>query len=99
MTVLSRIIMLVVAGSSPALAQSVTAGNLKLEGIVAFTEGPAWHPSGNVYFTDIANNRIMRRDPKGTPASLLTISSSPKFAFRLEGLTANKKIRRNRYIF
>ena len=63
---LSRIIMLVVAGSSPALAQSVTEGNLKLEGIVAFTEGPAWHPSGNVYFTDIANNRIMRRDPKGT---------------------------------
>lgn len=33
------------------------------EGIVAFTEGPAWHPSGNVYFTDIYNNRIMRRDP------------------------------------
>ena len=38
---------------------------LKLEGAVAFTEGPAWHPSGNVYFTDIANNRIMRPDPKG----------------------------------
>jgi gluconolactonase len=39
---------------------------LKLEGGVAFTEGPAWHPTGNVYFTDIANNRIMRRDPKGS---------------------------------
>ena len=38
---------------------------LKAEGRVAFTEGPAWHPSGNVYFSDIANNRIMRRDPKG----------------------------------
>ena len=32
---------------------------------MAFVEGPAWHPSGNVYFTDIANNRIMRRDPAG----------------------------------
>ncbi len=38
---------------------------LKQEGRVAFTEGPAWHSSGNVYFTDIENNRIMRRDPSG----------------------------------
>ncbi len=41
------------------------AGKLQIEGEVAFTEGPAWHASGNVYFTDIVNNRIMRRDPKG----------------------------------
>ena len=40
-------------------------GKLRVEGIVAFTEGPAWHASGNVYFTDIVNNRILRRDPKG----------------------------------
>jgi|TARA_B100000959_G_scaffold287515_1_gene373374 gluconolactonase len=46
-------------------AQIADNSQLTLEGIVAFTEGPAWHPSGNVYFTDIANNRIMRRDPKG----------------------------------
>lgn len=38
---------------------------LKVEVRVAFTEGPAWHPSGNVYFSDIANNRIMRRDANG----------------------------------
>ncbi|MBP86234.1 MAG: gluconolactonase [Planctomycetaceae bacterium] len=38
---------------------------LKVEGRVAFTEGPAWHPSGNVYFSDIVNNRIMRRDANG----------------------------------
>ena len=38
---------------------------LKAEGNVAFTEGPAWHPTGNVYFSDIANNRIMRRDRNG----------------------------------
>ena len=34
-------------------------------GIVAFVEGPAWHPSGNVYFSDGGNNRIMRRDRTG----------------------------------
>lgn len=54
---------------SPALvhAESPIAADAKLAiaGQVAFTEGPAWHPSGNVYFTDVANNRIMRLDPKG----------------------------------
>ena len=59
-------ILLVVPILAKAQAQNLTNGDLKLEGIVAFTEGPAWHPSGNVYFTDIANNRIMRRDPKGS---------------------------------
>ncbi len=49
----------------PLHAQISDNSQLTLEGIVAFTEGPAWHPSGNVYFTDIANNRIMRRDSKG----------------------------------
>ncbi|MFP6765520.1 MAG: SMP-30/gluconolactonase/LRE family protein, partial [Planctomycetaceae bacterium] len=29
---------------------------------VAFTEGPAAAADGNVYFSDIANNRIMRLD-------------------------------------
>ena len=38
---------------------------LTLHNRVAFTEGPVWHPSGNVYFSDIANTRIMRQDPKG----------------------------------
>ena len=38
----------------------------KIENRVAFTEGPAWHPSDNVFFTDIVNNRIVRRDPTGT---------------------------------
>jgi gluconolactonase len=38
---------------------------VKREAIVAFTEGPAYHPTGNVYFTDIVNNRIMRRDSTG----------------------------------
>lgn len=50
-----------------ATAESPLAADAKITLLsqVAFTEGPAWHPSGNVYFTDIENNRIMRRDPKG----------------------------------
>lgn len=43
----------------------VASSSLQAEVRVAFTEGPAWHPSGNVYFSDIANNRIMRRDRLG----------------------------------
>ena len=43
----------------------IAAGPLKAEGRVAFLEGPTWHSSGNVYFSDVENNRIMRRDPKG----------------------------------
>jgi gluconolactonase len=40
---------------------------LKIEGRVAFTEGPAWHAaSESVFFTDIENNRIMRRIKDGT---------------------------------
>jgi gluconolactonase len=38
---------------------------LKFEGKVAFVEGPSWHPTGNVYFSDILNERIMRRDRNG----------------------------------
>lgn len=38
---------------------------LQEEALVAFTEGPAWHATGNVYFSDIANNRILRRDRNG----------------------------------
>jgi len=43
----------------------IRVSSLKLQARVAFTEGPAWHPTGNVYFSDIANNRIMRRDRLG----------------------------------
>ncbi len=42
-----------------------TATDLKIEGRVAFVEGPAWRADGNVFFTDIENNRIMRRDTLG----------------------------------
>ena len=33
---------------------------------LAFTEGPAYHADGTVYFSDIENNRIMKLAPDGT---------------------------------
>lgn len=61
-------------------------GNLKSAGQVAFTEGPAWHPDGSVYFTDHENNRIMRRDVSGK----IRVHRSPSgrangLAFDLQG--------------
>lgn len=39
----------------------------------AFTEGPASDANGNLYFTDIPNNRIHKRDARGT----LTVFAEP----------------------
>ena len=33
--------------------------------VVAFTEGPAYHADGSVYFSDIINNRIMKLSADG----------------------------------
>ena len=60
-----RLLPLLLVIGLPLHAQTATDGDLNLEGAVAFPEGPAWHADGNVYFTDIANNRIMRRDKSG----------------------------------
>src|SRR3954465_15920945 len=32
---------------------------------VCFLEGPAWHPSGDLYFSDIAGNRILKMGADG----------------------------------
>jgi gluconolactonase len=56
---------LTLAATTPAADPISPEARLKVEVRVAFTEGPAWHPTGNVYFSDIANNRIMRRDANG----------------------------------
>ena len=57
---------LFLTGTSALGLMSLIAGDLEIEGRVAFVEGPAWRGDGNVFFTDIENNRIMRRDPSGT---------------------------------
>lgn len=54
-----------VAGARAADEIVAPGARLKAESLVAFTEGPAYHADGSVYFSDVANNRIMRRDAKG----------------------------------
>lgn len=59
-----------VAGSADAVTVATT---------VAFTEGPAEGPDGKIYFTDVANDRILRYDPK----------TKAKETFRAEANHAN----------
>lgn len=33
---------------------------------ICFLEGPAWHPSGELYFSDISGNRILKLETDGT---------------------------------
>jgi len=40
--------------------------DIQTAGTIAFTEGPAVDAEGNLFFSDIANNRIMRRAVDGT---------------------------------
>lgn len=75
------------AAAGLVLAQEPDPATLKILGQVAFTEGPAWHPSGNVYFTDIENNRIMRLDPSGQTHIFRTPSG------RANGLLFDSKLR------
>ncbi len=77
---------------------------LKPETRVAFTEGPVWHPSGNVYFSDIANNRIMRLDangelhifrvPSGRSNGLLFDHQGRLLACEGGGLDSNRRVTR-----
>ena len=47
------------AGLVPADTKARTAAG------VCFLEGPAWHASGDLYFSDIAGNRILKLAPDG----------------------------------
>ena len=48
---------------------------IKLAGGFKFTEGPALAPNGNVFFTDIPNNRIHKWDPKEKKVSVFMENS------------------------
>ena len=49
----------------PAMSQGSTPEpDATAAAIVAFTEGPAQGPDGMLYFTDVANNRILRYNPR-----------------------------------
>ncbi len=67
--VLVPLVWFLVALSEPPVAscQDIVAPDDRVEalGRVAFTEGPAWHADGSVYFSDIENSRVMRLSPEG----------------------------------
>ena len=48
------------------VALAAGAAELAAATSLAFTEGPAVHADGTVFFSDIENNRIMRLAPDGT---------------------------------
>ena len=54
-------------GPKPGLPEGLVAPKASAEAAVtvAFLEGPAVDAEGNVFFSDIAGNRIMKMDPKG----------------------------------
>jgi len=97
-----QLIVLLLASFS--FCQEIPAG-LKQEGQVAFTEGPVWHAeSSSVYFTDIENNRIMRRDsagkihvhrtPSGRANGLVLDSKGRLIACETDGKDGGRRITR-----
>ena len=48
------------------LPPGVDSGGLQAVTLLVFTEGPAYAEDGSVYFSDIANNRILKLDADGT---------------------------------
>jgi gluconolactonase len=60
MTIIIEIVLLGLAAPRLAAAQEV-----EVAAAVAFTEGPTVDRAGNVYFTEVVSQRIMKLDPKG----------------------------------
>jgi gluconolactonase len=76
-------------GQGPIVPQEA---KLEVASSVAFTEGPAYHADGSVYFSDGANDRIMRSAPGARPGSrrVLEVYRTPSgrangLVFDLEG--------------
>ncbi len=56
---------ILVAGAGAGAQEPAGGRTLEVATTIAFTEGPTVHADGSVYFTDIANNRILRMAPDG----------------------------------
>ena len=79
---------LIAAAAQPAPASELVAPGAKVEllaGGFAFTEGPACNGEGDVYFTDIPNERIHKWSVDGK------LTTFPKTAARPTGCTSTAK--------
>jgi gluconolactonase len=81
------LVLISLSASFPA-QEPIVSPNAKPEVVstVAFTEGPAYHVDGSVYFTDVSNNRIMRSAPGAQPGSRRVIEVFRHPSDRANGL-------------
>lgn len=74
LTLLTAVFLLTLAGCTEQTPQSLIATGAQVKQLATgfkFTEGPAAHPSGNVYFTDIPQNKIHIYSPSGQVTTFL----------------------------
>lgn len=65
------------AGKPPAASSvSEPEPDISVATTVAFTEGPAQGPDGLIYFTDVANNRILRLNPQSRKQEVFRADSN-----------------------
>lgn len=77
LTVVPFVVMAACGGGGPRPSQTAVAEpEATPVTTVAFTEGPAQGPDGRVYFTDVANNRILRFDPKARKQEVFRADSN-----------------------
>ncbi len=72
------------------LADLVGGDIQQVTGGCKFTEGPAWHPQGDLLFSDIPNNRIIRVTPDGAQNDWLA-GSDVAFLEEPKAASAEKK--------
>lgn len=68
-----------------AAAAQVATGPVEAATELAFTEGPAYYRDGSVFFTDIANNRIMRLWPGAESPSVFLQPSGRANGLAIDG--------------
>ena len=81
----ATILSLVSWASISSVEAQVTEGQVEAATELAFTEGPAHYKDGSVFFTDIANNRIMRLWPGAESASVFLQPSGRANGLAIDG--------------
>ena len=74
-------------GKAPSISETSTPQlDVSAVAIVAFTEGPAQGPDGMLYFTDVANNRILRLNPQTRKHEVFRVDSNRANGLLFDGL-------------